>query len=150
MRSHPFPFRTRKLSSFTLMILGWRRPGKVNKCRYLLNGNCSQFPFFIKSLFRTISSVGQSSRLITGRSGVRVPDGPPVYLIPHLISFCQVGIFMPRCSLMHRGLYCYIITRVNQNLLFHYIFIVLRIFKACSHSVLFVPHTLIDNNSPVE
>ena len=25
----------------------------------------------------TISSVGQSSRLITGRSGVRVPDGPP-------------------------------------------------------------------------
>ena len=24
-----------------------------------------------------ISSVGQSSRLITGRSGVRVPDGPP-------------------------------------------------------------------------
>lgn len=24
-----------------------------------------------------ISSVGQSHRLITGRSGVRVPDGPP-------------------------------------------------------------------------
>ena len=26
---------------------------------------------------RAISSVGQSNRLITGRSGVRVPDGPP-------------------------------------------------------------------------
>ncbi len=27
---------------------------------------------------RAISSVGQSNRLITGWSGVRVPDGPPV------------------------------------------------------------------------
>ncbi len=35
MRSHPFPFRTRKLSSFTLTILGWRRPGKLNQCRHL-------------------------------------------------------------------------------------------------------------------
>ena len=34
VRSHPFPFRTRKLSSLTLMILGWRRPGKLNQCRY--------------------------------------------------------------------------------------------------------------------
>ena len=30
-----------------------------------------------KSMIWAISSVGQSSRLITGRSGVRVPDGPP-------------------------------------------------------------------------
>ena len=28
---------------------------------------------------RAISSVGQSHRLITGRSGVRVPDGPPYF-----------------------------------------------------------------------
>ena len=28
--------------------------------------------------FRAISSVGQSVRLITGRSGVQVPDGPPI------------------------------------------------------------------------
>ena len=35
MRSHPFPFRTRKLSSFTLKILGWRRPGKLKQCRHL-------------------------------------------------------------------------------------------------------------------
>ena len=34
MRSHPFPFRTRKLSSFTLTILGWSRPGKLNQCRH--------------------------------------------------------------------------------------------------------------------
>ena len=34
VRSHPFPFRTRKLSSFASMILGWRRPGKVDQCRH--------------------------------------------------------------------------------------------------------------------
>ena len=28
-RVHPFPFRTRKLSSFALKILGWKRPGKI-------------------------------------------------------------------------------------------------------------------------
>ena len=29
MRVHPFPFRTRKLSSFTPKILVWRRIGKI-------------------------------------------------------------------------------------------------------------------------
>ena len=29
MRVHPFPFRTRKLSSFTPKILAWRRAGKI-------------------------------------------------------------------------------------------------------------------------
>ena len=29
MRVHPFPFRTRKLSSSVATILGWRRPGKI-------------------------------------------------------------------------------------------------------------------------
>ena len=28
-RVHPFPSRTRKLSSLLLTILGWRRPGKI-------------------------------------------------------------------------------------------------------------------------
>ena len=37
------------------------------------------FRLFLYLFFWTISSVGQSSRLITGRSGVRVPDGPPVF-----------------------------------------------------------------------
>ena len=34
MRIHPFPSRTRKLSSFTSKILGWRRPGKIDRCRH--------------------------------------------------------------------------------------------------------------------
>ena len=32
-RSHLYPFRTQKLSSVTLMILGGRPPGKVRSCR---------------------------------------------------------------------------------------------------------------------
>ena len=39
--------------------------------------SCYRYQF---KLMWTISSVGQSARLITGRSGVRVPDGP---LIKH-------------------------------------------------------------------
>ena len=31
MRVHPFPSRTRKLSSSTLTILGWKRPGKISR-----------------------------------------------------------------------------------------------------------------------
>ena len=34
-------------------------------------------------ILRAISSVGQSSRLITGRSGVQVPDGPPQFHFIH-------------------------------------------------------------------
>ena len=33
----------------------------------------------------TFSSVGQSIRLITGRSGVRVPEGPPKQYNPNLV-----------------------------------------------------------------
>ena len=32
-RIHPFPYRTRKLSSAVLMILGGRLPGKVSRRR---------------------------------------------------------------------------------------------------------------------
>ena len=34
MRVHPFPFRTRKLSSSVAKILVWRRTGKIARCRH--------------------------------------------------------------------------------------------------------------------
>ena len=34
-RIHPFPCRTRKLSSLTSMVLGGRLPGRVDSCRNL-------------------------------------------------------------------------------------------------------------------
>ena len=33
-RSHLYPYRTQKLSSLALMILGGRPPGKVGRCRF--------------------------------------------------------------------------------------------------------------------
>ena len=33
-RVHPFPFRTRKLSSSVAKILVWRRTGKIARCRH--------------------------------------------------------------------------------------------------------------------
>ena len=39
-RTHPFPYRTRKLSSFASMILGGRLPGKVERCRSLRERLC--------------------------------------------------------------------------------------------------------------
>ena len=46
-RSHPFPFRTRKLSSDTKKILGWRRPGKLFQCRHTFRSYCFNSSFFI-------------------------------------------------------------------------------------------------------
>ena len=34
VRVHPFPFRTRKLSSSVAKILVWRRTGKIARCRH--------------------------------------------------------------------------------------------------------------------
>ena len=34
LRVHPFPYRTRKLSSVVPKILGWRRPGKIGRCQH--------------------------------------------------------------------------------------------------------------------
>ena len=33
-RSHLFPFRTQKLSSIVPKVLGWRRPGRIGRCRH--------------------------------------------------------------------------------------------------------------------
>ena len=41
-RFHPFPFRTRKLSSFASKILGWKRPGKIDRCRHLQYSSIAQ------------------------------------------------------------------------------------------------------------
>ena len=96
-RSHPFPFRTRQLSSFTTKILGWSRPGKLVLCRLLLTQKGTDFSAPFLCLW-AISSVGQSPRLITGWSWVRVPDGPP-YQHPNFdtklgcVYFCQNHAF---------------------------------------------------------
>ena len=76
-RKHSFPFRTGKLSSIAPMVLHGRLCGRVGRCQVL----------------RIFSSVGQSNRLITGRSGVRVPEGPPFW------GYSSVG----RAPALHAG-----------------------------------------------
>ena len=39
VRSHPFPFRTRKLSSPSPKILDWRRSGKIGRCQNFCTPN---------------------------------------------------------------------------------------------------------------
>ena len=42
-RVHPFPFRTRKLSSSVAKILVWRRTGKIARCQHKNSGcECSR------------------------------------------------------------------------------------------------------------
>ena len=46
-RIHLFPFRTQKLSPSTPMVLGWRRPGRVGRCRIPLPRLCKQAGLFV-------------------------------------------------------------------------------------------------------
>ena len=39
-RIHLYPYRTQKLSSLALMILGGRPPGKVGRCRFSKKATC--------------------------------------------------------------------------------------------------------------
>ena len=41
-----FPYRTQKLSPFALMVLGWRRPGRVGRCRILKSREICSFLSF--------------------------------------------------------------------------------------------------------
>ena len=49
-RIHLFPYRTQKLSSLALMILGGRPPGKVGRCRFYKNQLRTISWFFIYDL----------------------------------------------------------------------------------------------------
>ena len=65
------------------MVLGWRRPGRVGRCRIFFN-NAERKLSSYKSHARQrrgklilLSSVGSSERLLTARSLVRVQQGEP-------------------------------------------------------------------------
>ena len=49
----------------------------------------------VSTIFRTISSVGQSARLLNEGSGVQVPDSPPIFLEHHMsmILFAKIATF---------------------------------------------------------
>ncbi len=41
VRVHPFPSRTRQLSSLVLTILGWKRPGTISRCQHKERDHCA-------------------------------------------------------------------------------------------------------------
>ena len=67
-RVHPFPSRTRKLSSLLLTILGWRRPGKIGSANTKKHRSSERCFFFIRRVrsggllwrrLRTVYGVGE-------------------------------------------------------------------------------------------
>ena len=62
-RVHPFPFRTRKLSSAVAKILVWRRTGKIAQCRHSVSDlNAEGPPVPIPNTEVKLSSVENTSR----------------------------------------------------------------------------------------
>ena len=70
-RSHPFPYRTRKLSSLASKILGGQLPGKIERCRNKLTDEVNMLRplciFFKKQniLLNEYSSIAQSVERMT-------------------------------------------------------------------------------------
>ena len=56
-RVHPFPSRTRKLSSLLLTILGWRRPGKIGSANTKPTTFVVGFAFCFQSLSRVVRDI---------------------------------------------------------------------------------------------
>ncbi len=76
MRFHPFPFRTRKLSSFASKILGWRRPGKIDRCRHLRYSSIAQS---VEHL--TVNQGVTGSSPVGGASKKHLPNGRCFFIV---------------------------------------------------------------------
>ena len=59
-RTHPFPYRTRQLSFLVPKILGWRRPGKIGRCRIYIK-SCTNERM---ALFQYIDSQDTNEKMI--------------------------------------------------------------------------------------
>ena len=66
VRVHPFPYRTRKLSSLAPTILGWQRPGKIGRCQHKQKTPCQ----IDKEFFCSVNIEERKEK----RKGVRFAD----------------------------------------------------------------------------
>ena len=81
-RFHLFPFRTQKLSLVVPKILGWRRPGKIGRCRlFSLFGEKPAFSPKYGPLVKRLRR-----RPLTAKSGVRFSQGSPHALLAQLVE----------------------------------------------------------------
>ena len=65
VRVHPFPSRTRQLSSLVPTILGWKRPGKIGRCQHKQKDTALRRVFFVCSGFCLFYRFLQTANLIT-------------------------------------------------------------------------------------
>ena len=72
-RVHPFPSRTRKLSSLLPTILGWRRPGKIGSAN--TSGHLRMSAFFAWFIKSTLGSAGRNRRpMARGRVDKKISE----------------------------------------------------------------------------
>ena len=64
MRVHPFPSRTRQLSSSVLTILGWKRPGKIRRCRHNTPVKDSLTGSYFASLAQSVEHAAVNRRVV--------------------------------------------------------------------------------------
>ena len=84
MRVHPFPSRTRKLSSSTLTILGWKRPGKIGRRQHKLRRQfvCGVFCLFLAAtgIVRRIDDLGRVVIPKKIRRTMRISEDDPLQI----------------------------------------------------------------------
>ena len=77
VRVHPFPSRTRQLSSLVPTILGWKRPGKIGRCQHKQEDTALRRVFFVCSGFyffcRFLRTANLNTELNCGNMARPVP-----------------------------------------------------------------------------
>ena len=64
VRVHPFPSRTRQLSSLAPKILGWRRPGKIGSADTKRSGLDRARPLLYSSLAQLVEHAAVNRRVV--------------------------------------------------------------------------------------
>ena len=91
-RSHLFPYRTQKLSSLALMILGGRLPGKVGRCRFSKKRSSRKRTSFF------ISARDSWRNLECSLTANNIAD---LYQMASYVSFCAFSAFLFREIILH-------------------------------------------------
>ena len=88
VRVHPFPSRTRQLSSLALKILGWKRPGKIRRCRHKRKA-VDICPLLFSLLFHLLFNTHlfyalrpRGPSLSAARKGQKTAEGEPFRWVP--------------------------------------------------------------------
>ena len=109
VRVHPFPSRTRQLSSLVPTILGWKRPGKIGRCQHKENSLDFGLGRFSLSSSLFILPVPANSQLNYGAE-VNENDVVDVILQMRQTKLCGLyGVGAASSGLLNRGAADYLV-----------------------------------------